>query len=177
MLQILVSSSKLFGLYDYSSVVKNFHFYFQAQLSLHVKFLQKTRFAFQEDGNCLIHSTSSLSISYNKAIARSNTEIIANAVIILFITDLDEQFFTLLMAIDDRIVIWLSGKAMEEVEQIHDGRSHDETTLLQSLQCPPSSSIRHEQKNDLETETKDKIENARLLHESRPSIDENASEI
>jgi len=42
---------------------------------------------------------------YNKAIATSNTSIIENAVIVLFVTDLDEMLFRVLMSINPR---WVS---------------------------------------------------------------------
>ena len=43
-----------------------------------------------------------VSTIYNEAIATSNTEIIANSVIILFITDLDELFYCVMMTINPR---------------------------------------------------------------------------
>ncbi|KAL7465661.1 hypothetical protein ACHAXS_005978, partial [Conticribra weissflogii] len=54
------------------------------------------------------------SIVYNKAIATSNTEIVTNAVIILFITDLDEQCFRLFKCIDDGLIKWFGGKSDDQ---------------------------------------------------------------
>jgi hypothetical protein len=43
-------------------------------------------------------------LSYNLAIARSNTDIIVNSVIILFITHLDEQFFDIIFSLSPKWV-------------------------------------------------------------------------
>ena len=54
-----------------------------------------------------------VSTVYNKAIATSNTEIIVNSVIVLFIMDLDEWIFSALEAINDD---WTSHVAKSEDE-------------------------------------------------------------
>ncbi|KAL7505943.1 hypothetical protein ACHAXN_003319 [Cyclotella atomus] len=57
---------------------------------------------------------------YNKAIATSNTEIIVNAVIILFITDLDEHFFGLLRTISPKLVERMSYNTLNSEEEDKD---------------------------------------------------------
>ncbi len=76
---------------------------------------------------------------YNKAIATSNTEIISNAVIILFITDLDEQFFSLLEVIDGRLVTWLSGIEDVVVEKDDDPNSYVPSSFQPEPQSPSLS--------------------------------------
>jgi len=49
-----------------------------------------------------------VSTIYNRAIATSNTEVIMNAVVILFITDTDEQMYNILMAISSEWVASVS---------------------------------------------------------------------
>ena len=41
---------------------------------------------------------------YNRAIAETNTDLIANAVIILFVTDLDEMMLSVLVAINPSLI-------------------------------------------------------------------------
>lgn len=55
---------------------------------------------------------------YNIAIATSNTALIENSVIVLFITDLDEMFHRVLMAIDPR---WVARLGKEEGQQQQKG--------------------------------------------------------
>lgn len=53
---------------------------------------------------------------YNKAIATSNTEIIANSVIIIFVTDIDELVYDILTVIDQRWVESLSHQQQDETQ-------------------------------------------------------------
>ena len=57
------------------------------------------------------------SVVYNKAIATSNTDIITNAVVILIVMDLDEQFFEVFDLIDARTNAWFGG--IKEYEKMH----------------------------------------------------------
>jgi hypothetical protein len=61
--------------------------------------------------------TTILSI-HNKAIATSNTEIIINLVVILFITDLDELFFEILMVVNSHWVRRMSIQTTDPQEEL-----------------------------------------------------------
>merc|ERR1712087_816161 len=64
------------------------------------------------------------STTYNWAIATSNTELVTNAVIILFITDIDEMVDEIVMAIDPS---WASEEEKDGEEQdIEQGKEHNE---------------------------------------------------
>eukprot|EP00985_Skeletonema_marinoi_P007392 scaffold3237_cov148-Skeletonema_marinoi.AAC.1 len=65
------------------------------------------------DAGWAIYCVLMVSTVYNKAIATSNTEIIVNSVIVLFIMDLDEWIFSALEAINDD---WTSHVAKSEDE-------------------------------------------------------------
>ncbi len=97
---------------------------------------------------------------YNKAIATSNTEVIANAVIILFITDLDEQFFSLIEAADERLITWLSGKDLVVTEKVDDVPDDiGVISAFQSTSLPQSSSsFGFKPKTNMEMAVKDEIE-------------------
>jgi len=101
-----------------------------------------------------------VSTIYNKAIATSNTKIIANAVIILFITNLDEQFFSLIEAVDERLITWLSGKDLVETEKVDDAPDDiDAISVIQSTSVPQSSSsFSFKPKNTTEMAVKEEIE-------------------
>eukprot|EP00985_Skeletonema_marinoi_P008780 scaffold4015_cov200-Skeletonema_marinoi.AAC.11 len=53
-------------------------------------------------GSKLIYHSSKVSTIYNKAIATSNTEIIVNSVVVLFVMDLDEWIFAALKACNEK---------------------------------------------------------------------------
>ena len=76
------------------------------------------------------------SIIYNNAIATTNTDLIANAVIILFITDLDEMVLSILASINP---CWFSKdepikEVDERLKQAEQKLSQVEETLAQSNQ-------------------------------------------
>jgi len=75
----------------------------------------KTRLFF---GGTLLASVTSftfyVSTIYNAAIATSNTDIIVNSVVILFITDVDELFYDILMVINPH---WVETMSPEEEEE------------------------------------------------------------
>ena len=80
------------------------------------------RFRFFFGGMILIVSSlSTLYVSsiYNHAIATKNTELIENAVIVLFITDLDEMLHRVLMTINSS---WVTTKGAGDKEKSQDDR-------------------------------------------------------
>ena len=66
------------------------------------------------------------STTYNWAIATSNTELIANAVIILFITDIDEMAHGILVAISPALAFNEGGDEEEDVEQGEDNNEEEQ---------------------------------------------------
>lgn len=93
---------------------------------------------------------------YNKAIATSNTEIISNAVIILFITDIDEQFFSVIEAIDGRLTRYFSGKDLMEVDKTGDPMANMQAMM--TSKSTPQPHVGFEAKTSIEMEMKEKIE-------------------
>mmetsp|Transcript_11263 Transcript_11263/g.23652 ORF Transcript_11263/g.23652 Transcript_11263/m.23652 type:complete len:950 (-) Transcript_11263:56-2905(-) len=97
-------------------------------------FNQRARFFF---GGLLLITVTAFtfftSVVYNKAIATSNTEIVTNAVIILFITDLDEQCFRLFKCIDEDLIKWFGGKSDDQAMQ------HLTTSVSVSATAVPSA--------------------------------------
>jgi hypothetical protein len=80
-------------------------------------------------------------LSYNLAIARSNTDIVVNAVIVLFITDIDEQFFDVLVVISPQWVETLryssdSHTSSRSIEKEDKGFGSDHSGDKQFLQFP-----------------------------------------
>jgi len=72
-------------------------------------------------GLCLIAASSFIifaSTVYNQAIATSNTDLISNAVIILFITDIDEMAYALQATINPKEDSEVSQKLTEEIESL-----------------------------------------------------------
>jgi len=63
-----------------------------------------------------------VSIIYNMAIATSNSELIINSVIILFITDTDEQVFDFLMVINSQ---WVAAMSREKNNKRDDEEGND----------------------------------------------------
>jgi chromosome segregation ATPase len=64
-----------------------------------------------------------VSTVYNKAIATSNTELIANSVIVLFVMELDEWIFSVLEAINKK---WTEHAAKSEMEEAKKGAKIEE---------------------------------------------------
>jgi len=76
------------------------------------------------------------SVVYNIAIARSDTELITNAVIILFINDLDEQLYVLLRVICPKWLdsLWIEGTVEKHKDEDHwDGLRKSINKLHQRL--------------------------------------------
>mmetsp|Transcript_10296 Transcript_10296/g.22342 ORF Transcript_10296/g.22342 Transcript_10296/m.22342 type:complete len:1541 (-) Transcript_10296:66-4688(-) len=69
---------------------------------------------------------------YNRAIATSNTELIMNAVIILFICDLDEMFYEIIMVINP---IWVDKITLPKKKEDVVGDKEDEANDLEFRSC------------------------------------------
>ncbi|KAL7550718.1 hypothetical protein ACHAWF_013934 [Thalassiosira exigua] len=89
----------------------------------------KRRMAFLLGGMLLICVTSFTlytSTIYNAAIATSNTEIIMNSVVILFICDIDELTYDILTALSPRFVQWISPEGADDDESFSPPRKADD---------------------------------------------------
>ena len=88
---------------------------------------------------------------YNMAIATTNTELIANAVIILFITDIDEMTYALLTTINPR---WADS---EEIEEGGDA-SQEMKEELKSLVEDKIKTLKTEWEQDMKTQVKTQVQ-------------------
>jgi hypothetical protein len=68
-------------------------------------------------------------LSYNLAIARSNTDVVVNSVIILFINDLDEQFFGIITSLSPKWVEMLKYSSDYEIIQSEDSSHSEDMTM------------------------------------------------
>lgn len=107
---------------------------------------QRVKFLFC--GLCFIVAASFTlfaSTIYNQAIATTNTELIANAVIILFITDIDEMLFDLLTVINPR---W----SKVQIEQDSDARREVKEDCEEEEEGDVTERLRKEMKSLFEDE-------------------------
>jgi len=110
-------------------------------------FHTRTRFFF---GGWLLNTvtffTLFVSAIYNAAIATSDTEIIMNSVVILFICDIDECLYDILMVINPSWVEKLSGKQEEQDESVVETSRHENNDEEDGLE----TGSQHETNQNLE---------------------------
>lgn len=77
---------------------------------------------------------------YNKAIATSNTEIIYNSVIILFVTEMDEKYLEVLVAINSDWVDQID-KQLEMKPDNNNDKEEDEESRTSTSVCTKSEEV------------------------------------
>jgi hypothetical protein len=104
-----------------------------------------------------------VSTIYNKAIATSNTEIIVNAVIILFVMEMDERIFSALTAWNERWTAHAADRTIdemkEELRKLHE--------IVQNMQ---ESQVQYIYKSHKFRGNRSRLNRARMLREIAQKI-------